>query len=116
MATDVSAGCPFSLEHQEEKLQNSSTQLCSKLENKEAVNALDPGAADKQHENITGIRLVIVLTSLTLVMFLMMLDTSIIVTVGLFPLQRLSASDMTDLGDPSNHRPISLAPGCGMVR
>jgi hypothetical protein len=55
------------------------------------INVTKPSEADAtvvedrktEHEYVTGVKLFLVMASLTLVLFLMMLDMSIVVTVGL---------------------------------
>lgn len=74
--------------------------------------------ADEGDEYVTGFKLAIVMLSVTLVAFLMLLDTTIIVTVS--QLSMFNSTDfrlllMIGLGYSSDHHRFSLSQGCGMV-
>jgi hypothetical protein len=56
----------------------------------------------KEHEYVTGFKLSIIIASVTLVAFLIMLDTSIIATVSLHSIKRSKSTQMS-LGDPSHY-------------
>lgn len=70
-----------------------------------------------EHEYVTGVKLLLVVTSVTLVAFLMMLDMSIIVTVGLHRNGLKFGELLTKLkGYSSNHYRLPLSLRCGLVR
>jgi hypothetical protein len=63
-----------------------------------------------EHEYITGVKLLLILTSVTLVAFLMMLDMSIIATVGFIPIQLSIYEYFTNAaGYTSDHQRFPLA-------
>jgi hypothetical protein len=72
--------------------------------------------AEPEHEYITGIQLWLVMASVTLVIFLMLLDISIIVTVSLAVLNYKPKKLLTTAtGHPSNYQRFPLVARCWMV-
>jgi hypothetical protein len=77
---------------------------------------------EEDYEYITGIKLGVVLVAATLVYFLLMLDGSIITTVGSDTLQLSKLDDKSSLnadhrpGHPTNHQRLPFPSRCRMVR
>jgi len=62
-----------------------------------------------EHEYATGVKLLLIITSVTLVAFLMMLDMSILATVGLNIVRLKFWKLLTRVkGHPSNHQRLPL--------
>lgn len=74
-------------------------------------------AEEQEFEYVTGIKLALILVSVTVVCFLMMLDMSIVTTVG-GSAHRLSRSYEvnTPEGNSENHKPVPLPRRRWMVR
>jgi CHASE3 domain sensor protein len=71
-----------SLERQEEKKKQSPSMLSTLQDSEEDTNKnSQQRISEGEHEYITGFKFVIVMVSVTMVIFLMLLDVSIIVTV-----------------------------------
>jgi hypothetical protein len=73
-------------------------------------------AAEPEHEYISGVQLWLVMSSVTLVVFLMLLDISIIVTVSLtIPNYKLEKLLTTATGYTSNYQRLPLVARCWVV-
>lgn len=73
-------------------------------------------AAEPEHEYISGVQLWLVMSSVTLVVFLMLLDISIIVTVSVtIPNYKLEKLLTTATGYTSNYQRLPLVARCWVV-
>lgn len=75
-------------------------------------------ATESKSQHITGLKLGLVVASVTFVAFLMLLDMSIIVTVRWWlPQNRAQHSQLTPAtGNPTYHKRVPLSERCRVVR
>jgi hypothetical protein len=100
----------------EQNVEIDETTIPAKLSDgtKEVEKARDSEDPEDEDQYVTGFKLWTLMASLTLVMFLMMLDMSIIVTVCTMVPSALEAG-LIESGDSSNHDRFSLPWRCWLV-
>lgn len=81
----------------------------------DATSPTPDGTEQTHQEWIEGFQLFVVMAGITLVIFLMLLDTSIVATVCLAVIVRGIRLRLTVAGCSQNHKPVPLAARCCVV-
>lgn len=79
----ITNGVPHDLDQERKDVASTSSTALQEKTKDEPIAAQNVSHTPEKHEWITGIKLAIIITAITLVTLLMLLDTSIVVTVSL---------------------------------